>query len=620
MNPAAMVLMAALLAGAGDKAAPGIERIDCPVDVSWTGETIDCHIVTVPLDHDDPTRGEIELAVMRIHSWSSDPQPDPVVYLEGGPGGAPIFYFDTWLGSPILDQRDIILVDQRGTGFSWPSLGCPETFDAFEPEEVTDALVACRQRFGAEGFDLSLFNSVQNAHDLDMVRQALGVDRWNLYGISYGTRVALTVMRLYPESVRSAILDSTVPPDVDLIGGFARLEEEAMAKLVAGCADDDTCRERYGDLQVQMDRVRERLGADGEPIDIPWLDGTDTFYQEYVTAEDFQYGVGIALYDSTLIPILPWIIDRVAGGDDVALGTLMAMAWYTPPPEGQADGAYYAVLCTEETPFVPRASMEAERRASEEAGFPALEGICAAWDLQPADSVESEPVHSEAPTLILAGGFDPATPPEWGSIAAETLPNSRLVVVEGGGHGVSIDGCGLAVAVEFLDDPTAPVSAGCATDRTRFVISPVPVSQIDLINGNTNEFGAALLAILAWMMVGITGVAMWRWKIGGGFHHLLWMATLLVMAGHLVTVVIYLFISLGTVSSAPIFAQPGWTWPLFVAPFAGLALGITAMVLTLVAVARSKTPAWSIFPYGSLGFSVMLMIVSTGLAGLLPGI
>ncbi len=615
-----MVLTAALLAGGGEAIAPGFERIECPVDVSWTGETIDCHIFTIPLDHDDPARGEIELAVMRIRSSAADPQPDPVVYLEGGPGGAPIFYFDSWIGSPILAERDIILIDQRGTGFSWPSLVCPETYDVYTPEEVTVGFGACQERFEAEGIDLSLFNSVQTAHDLESIRTTLDIEQWNLYGISYGTRVALTAMRLHPEGIRSAILDSTVPPNVDLVGSIDDIQQAAIAGLIGKCAGDDDCTAGHGDLREKIDKTKERLGSEGAPVDIPWLDGTDTFYREYVTGDDFEYGLGVAMYDSSLIPILPWIIDRVADGDDEVLATLMALAWYTPPAEGQADGAYYAVLCSEEAPFVPASSMEAERRASQEGGFPPLADICAAWDLEPADAVEAEAVTSDIPTLILAGGLDPATPPEWGSVAAATLANSQVVTIEGGGHGVSVDGCGLEVALGFLEDPNSPVEAGCTTNPLRFSTRPVPVSQIDLINGNSNEFRAAMLAILAWMGAAVVGVGMWRWRIGGGPHHVMWMLALAAMGLHFVGVVTYLAISLGSSSSAPIFIQPAWTWPLFLIPYLALGLTLMAVLTTVVAMARSTTPVWAVVPYGVLGLMVVLLVIANGVAGLLPWI
>ncbi len=618
MHLASLLLMAVLGAGPGDVAAAGLQPTDCPVDVSWTTDTVDCFTATVPLDHDDPGRGEIDLAVLVLRSYAFEPEPDPVVYLEGGPGGSPIAYFDTWTFSRILDSRDLILVDPRGTGFSSPALNCPEALSVFDPVEAIGAYDSCRERYEVEGYDLALFNSVQSAQDLEAIRMALEIDKWNLYGISYGTRVALTAMRLHPESIRSVVLDSAVPVDADLLGTTLTARERALDALVAECASREECSGRFGDLEQKIDEVKQRLGDDGVAVDIPWLDGTDTSYTEVVTASDFEYGVGVAMYDSSLIPILPWLVARVASGDDEPLSTLMAFAWFPPPPESQSDGAFFATLCVEEFPFASEPSRAAERADAADLGFAAAADVYNRWRLTPADDVENLPVASDIPTLVLAGAFDPATPPEWGAQAAGPLSEAQTITIAGGGHAVSVVGCGEQLVVDFLANPGAEVDGECADEPLEIRRGGVPVALIDLFNGNDNEFAGALVALLAWIGAAVFGVAMWRWRIGGGFHHVAWLLVMMAMGFHFLAVTLYSLVRLGSFDSAPVFLQPAWTWPLFAIPYVALVGVGVASVGTVVAVVRSKTPAWAILPYMVLGASVVVMVIGVGIAGFLP--
>ena len=161
----------------------------------------------------------VNLAVAIIHAGGVRPRTDPILYLEGGPGGSALADPDYWLESLLHTSRDIILLDQRGTGFSLPSLDCPET-DAYTKEEdygydsMVAAATACRDRLTLDGVDLAQYNSANSAADVEDLRLALGIDKWNLYGVSYGTRLALTVMRYFPAGVRSVVLDSVYPPNV----------------------------------------------------------------------------------------------------------------------------------------------------------------------------------------------------------------------------------------------------------------------------------------------------------------------------------------------------------------------------------------------------------------------
>ena len=178
------------------------------------GQNIDCGYLFVPETRDDSSSPSIQLAYAVLYAPTESPQPDPVIYLAGGPGGSAVKELDGWLDAPYLQDRDLVLLDQRGTGYSLPTLNCPEMEQA-----VQDATQACRDRLVEEGVDLQAYSSVENAADVADLRVALGYDEWNLYGISYGTRLALTVMRDHPEGVRSVVLELGLSARDQLLGG-----------------------------------------------------------------------------------------------------------------------------------------------------------------------------------------------------------------------------------------------------------------------------------------------------------------------------------------------------------------------------------------------------------------
>lgn len=169
------------------------------------------------------------------------------------------------------------------------------------------------------------------------------------------------------------------------------------------------------------------------------------------------------------------------------------------------------------------------------------------------------------------------------------------------------------------ETPRVEPDTACAGDQPAFSLRPVPVSGIGFLNGTSNELGAALLAMAAWMLVGLTGVAMWKWSIGGGLHHVLWMVALLLMAGFLLVATMWvLVVVVASPSSAPLFAQPGVAWVLFLLPGLGLLTAAIASVLTLVSIVRGRTRAWAIIPYGVLSAAILLMVIAFGMAGLIP--
>jgi pimeloyl-ACP methyl ester carboxylesterase len=308
-----------------------IEYTECifPVPLGEIlGETMDCGIFFTPQDYNEPDGLQIEIAFAVLYSTSENPLPDPVMYLEGGPGGSALSGIDDWATFEMRETRDIILFDQRGAGYSYPRLYCADI-------DETD-LTACREQLESEGIDLADYNTINNARDANELLLALGYTEWNLFGISYGTRLALNIMRDYPQGIRSVIIDSVYPPVVDayveeMVGGAG-----SFLLMFADCSADEACNTAFPDLENRFYALIDSLNE--APItlaDETVVDGVG------LMSMMFQW-----FYDATIIPYLPLMIDELANGGQSVLealndGTL-------PIYEGEESAADPAVLFTEE--------------------------------------------------------------------------------------------------------------------------------------------------------------------------------------------------------------------------------------------------------------------------------
>lgn len=452
----------------------------CPFETEET-EAITCGYLTVPENRAQPDDVTVEIAVAIIASWSSMPRPDPVLYLEGGPGGSALLGIDDWLESPLREERQIILFDQRGTGFSWPNLACPEVDavdanDTFAGVPQIEAVEACRERLRGLGVDLSAYNSMTSAADVHDLRLALGIEEWNLFGISYGTRLALTVMRDYPDGVRSAVLDSVYPPNVDAYTVAPQTQADAILALIAECAADQACNALYPDLEQDLYALIDTLNE--EPFE------TD---DEFFTGDDLVHALVSHLYDTTLIPLLPAAIGEAAAGDftlwlDLAgndedysgwkrsHSTIVRQDEVNDLVPDDAQGMFYSVECNEETPFgdLTQARLLMEEYAPQiaEPLLAELEELyaeCAIWGAGEADSIESASVRSDTRTLLLTGQLDPVTPPAWAKLADVSLSNAFYVELPRAGHSVSSDGdCTMQIIVDFLAELDADPDSSCA--------------------------------------------------------------------------------------------------------------------------------------------------------------
>ena len=331
-------------------------------------DTVDvlCGYLIVPEDRSDPDSQPISLHVAVFTSESEEPAPDPIVYLEGGPGGHALeivpFIFEDRI-APFLTNRHFIVFDQRGVGYSEPNLDCPElialTHETLDQQLSVEeqragglsASLACRDRLIGEGVNLKAYTSAENAADLNALRQALGYEEWNLYGISYGTRLALTAMRDHPEGIRSVVLDSAYPLQVDLPTSLLSNADRAFSQLFGACRENPACSGAYPNLESTFFELVQRLNAD--PVVITITDPLSGEVLDYLLDGDrlmsflFQ-----SLYSELLIPLLPELIFDVEGGtyDQIGaiLGLFQAQTGFT------SHGMYDSVQCGEEVPFSSR--------------------------------------------------------------------------------------------------------------------------------------------------------------------------------------------------------------------------------------------------------------------------
>jgi len=491
------------------------EKADCPFDVP-AGVKVECGYLTVPENRAKPQGDTIRLAVAIFKSSSSTPEPDPIVYLEGGPGGSPLRAYPrifSLIFDPFLTKRDLIMIDQRGTGYSQPALDCPEynqtAIEMLSQDlEVKDAeakanaaLETCRARLVSEGVDLAGFTSAANAADVEDLRKALGYEKWNLYGISYGTRLALTIMRDFPQGLRSVVIDSVYPPQVSLETGTPANAARAFDALFTACADDSACSEVYPNLsQVFTDAV-EALNAkpvttpmtlsSGETID--WVVDGDT-----VVSVLFQ-----SMYATSLLPLLPSLIWEVKDGNFEALAGLESQ--FLDSNKDISLGMNLAVQCYEEIPFSTQEEIVQAVQAYPELGgaFAASEGdlqVCRAWQPDPAPALENQPVTSSVPTLLLAGEFDPITPPEWAKEAAATLSDSHFFVVPGAGHGSSLtEACPRSMALAFWNDPSKTPDGSCLEQDMQFAFSlPTTEANVTMTPYENKAYGYRTVMPQGW--------------------------------------------------------------------------------------------------------------------------
>ncbi len=411
-----------------------------------------CLVFTTAENPAAPQGRQIQLQVMVVPAISPLPEPDPFVILVGGPGQAA-----TMDALPILPifqgisaNRDIVLIDQRGTGKLSPfncDFGEESTSEASSTQLLleiqTQYLQDCLAAIDAQPQYYTTDIAVQ---DLDAIRAYLGYSQLNLWGVSYGTRVALAYLKYFPATTRTVVIDGVAPPGI-LPLQAARDGGRALSTVMALCAAELECAAVFPLLETHYAELMQRYVV---PVDISVRDQTTGLMKNIeLSSAVIQSNLFMMLYSRELTRLLPLFIEQLYQGNFQGLNAM------TSNESAGNIGMHYSVICSEDLPLIAAADLAAAQADDSIFVYDLLvasrvEG-CKVWPSRTLAPDFFTPVVSDKPVLIFSATQDPVTPQRWGDLVAATLSNSRHLVATGVGHGVFAYGCAAELITEFVD-------------------------------------------------------------------------------------------------------------------------------------------------------------------------
>jgi pimeloyl-ACP methyl ester carboxylesterase len=426
-----------------------------------------CAPFRVPENRDKADGRKIDLKLAIVRSDAQAAERDLVVFLAGGPGQAATEVYPRVQAGfgPLLKHRNLVLLDQRGTGSSHP-LSCresPADVDTAEVSEldlgrVRELTRACLDEI-EQGSDPAQYTTSAAVRDLEAVRQALGAPELDLVGVSYGTRVAQEYARRYPEGVRSLVLDSAVPPEIDLGSEFAINLDAALKAGFAACTATPECAKAFGDPYANLYKLRDALEA--KPVELD-VHAPRTFEVEKKTlnAPMLAAVVRMFAYSAETSALLPLSISRALAGDYAPLvGEAEILDDELSDFEG--NGMQLSVICAEDADRLAERPEDAKLILGD-ALIRAIKAQCGIWPRGTRPPDFHEPLKSDKPVLVLEGELDPVTPPRYGEAIVRNLPNGRLLVAKGQGHSVMGRGCFPRLVGRFIETLDAKgLDAGC---------------------------------------------------------------------------------------------------------------------------------------------------------------
>lgn len=447
-------LLALLLAGPA--AAQTLSLEDCRISAGpgMPSMKARCGTLTRPLDPSGEVEGDIELRIAVVPALNLTPEPDPIVPIAGGPGQGSVQFYTAYAGAfePVRRNRDILLVDQRGTGKS-ATMDCEFDDDVVEGQYSTELTVKyTKQCLDELPYDARFFTTSVAVQDLDAVREALGYPALNLYGVSYGSRVAQHYARQYPENTRTVIIDGVAPPQKSLGPEIATESQKAVDNILARCVEDEACSERFPNIDQTFDEVVARLTA--EPVDLV-APHPSTGRPEEVSFGRNEFAVAIRLlaYSPRSIALIPLLVHEAGEGRYVPLASQYLMTMIS-LSDTLAIGMHNSVMCTEDAPFYDPETIDYDALTASYMGplqLDALEAICKIWPAGPIDEGFKEPLTTDLPFLVLSGDVDPITPPSWGTLAMVNMQNATHLIGKHQGHGQIAVGCMPEIVSEFVE-------------------------------------------------------------------------------------------------------------------------------------------------------------------------
>jgi pimeloyl-ACP methyl ester carboxylesterase len=455
---------------------------------------IDCGELIVPENWSTPEARIIHLPVVIFRAMSA--AREPILFLNGGPGASSRIQtadeIRSWLGllqsQRWTHRRDFIVLAQRGTNWTDSNLSCPALKELWRRghleqssqswrSQVKSATVACTRQLALR-HDLSAYNTTQSVRDVAALRQALGVEAWSIYAVSYGTRFALSLMRNHPAGLRSVVLDSVYPPGITDPLGFAPAAFlENLNAVFAACALDPACSRIYRELDTSFESAIQRLRS--APMSFPDGAGGDGHVFGPSGLVEVLFDM---MFSSDTIGLIPEFVHGLAQYSEPYLHEWLG-EWFEEDPteedgaEAIVEGAFLAIKCNDahelsDTGWWARAAsaypLLREWILEREQAVP-----CPHWPAVALPALETERVASAIPTILLVGEFDPATPSTYADFAAATLARADLFRFPATGHGLlGSDACASAIVEAFLDDPTTRPAAACMSAARSVDFSP----------------------------------------------------------------------------------------------------------------------------------------------------
>ncbi len=438
------------------KTSSAFHQTHCPFTLGLgivEGQNVTCGFLVVPEDRSQPKGRTLQLAVAIFKTPNPQSNSAPLLILGGGPGEPLLSMVGPIIANGLnyfAPGHDLILLDQRGAGFSQPSLNC----------QASETVQACHDRLVKQGINLSAYTTPENAADVHDLVKARGYQQVNLEGNSYGTRLALTVMRLYPSDVHSVVLRSILPPQVNFFTTRAALFQHAFDNLFKRCSAETQCNATYPHLQTVFYNVISALNK--KPISFVPMNSQASVR---LTGTDLMIWLFGALYRTYLIPTLPEIIALISHRNYTLLSQSYNQGLSTP----MSMGMFYSMMCSDgiasTTPQALTASVYTMAPELQTGMLTSLRDYyqdCQAWHVQPVSAVQEKPVVSDIPTLLMEGEYNPTTPPMNGMLAAQTLNKSFFVQFPGLGHDLQADNsCPTDIENAFLQNPIQKPDTSC---------------------------------------------------------------------------------------------------------------------------------------------------------------
>jgi pimeloyl-ACP methyl ester carboxylesterase len=427
-------------------------------------------------NRNDPNSRTIQIPVYIFKSRNANPKPDPIIYTVGGPGSTTMPTAQYMNYYKYLDDRDFILVEQRGNLYAKPHLDCPEWSKALYTTKLpdfdskkTDLLLAeaaatCRERLIKKGVDLDGYNTKEIAADINDLVNVLKIKEYNLLTISYSTKIAQVLLRDYPARIRSVVMDSPLPLEVKYDEESVKNLLESVDKLLSDCASDNKCNSAYPNIKKLFFDYLTAKTKDPLEINIenPKSGKLETFY---LTGADL-----ITVFTSAStgdVGSIPFEINKLLKGDMTSVKKQLSNL-FKEPGSGTGLGMRLSVWCAEENPFNSQDIVVAETSK-----YPQVKGlspavfddeICKIWSVKKALEIENQPIKSDIPVLLISGEYDNETPVKWAQLMMDNLTNSFHLIFSGWKHTPTTNWdnqCAMNAANDFFNNPTSKPKPSC---------------------------------------------------------------------------------------------------------------------------------------------------------------